>query len=167
MGAAEATDGGRTRPMTHRADDADDAKPEDDDTRESDDELVPEEIAYNHHTAYVAYQAATQGRGADPQEVCKRADVCASAGARTPAAPAPAKTVHVVLMTPGASRARFGRTGRPELPNGDQAHGDDDPGTQTMTVAAVAPQLACMAQGAAIASRRSHAGHRQDRCRLV
>ena len=102
-------------------------------------------------TAYVAYQAATQGRGADPQEVCKRADVCASAGARTPAAPAPAKTVHVVLMTPGASRARFGRTGRPELPNGDQAHGDDDPGTQTTTVAAVAPQLACMAQGAAIA----------------
>ena len=36
-------------------------------------------------------------------------------------------------------------------PNGDQAHGDDDPGTQTTTVAAVAPQLACMAQGAAIA----------------
>ena len=85
----------------HGAEDADDAKPEDDDTRESDDELVPEEIAYNHHTAYVAYQAATQGRGADPQEVRKRADVCASAGARTPAAPAPAKTVHVVLMTPG------------------------------------------------------------------
>ncbi|CAE7767068.1 unnamed protein product [Symbiodinium sp. CCMP2592] len=48
---------------------------------ESDAELVPEELAVEHHTAYVAYQtakdkykAATQGRGTDPAEVRRRAE---------------------------------------------------------------------------------------------
>ena len=42
---------------------------------------MPEDVALEHHTAYVAYQtakdkykAATQGRGTDPSEIRKRAE---------------------------------------------------------------------------------------------
>ena len=67
--------------MTAVAEGDEDSDAAEDEAHESDSELVPEEIALDHHTAYVAYQtakdkykAATQGRGTDPSEVKKRAE---------------------------------------------------------------------------------------------
>ena len=67
--------------MTAVAEGDEDSDAAEDEAHESDSELVPEEVALDHHTAYVAYQtakdkykAATQGRGTDPSEVKKRAE---------------------------------------------------------------------------------------------
>ena len=63
------------------AEDDDESEPGEEPGQESETEPVPEEIAADHHTAFVAYQAAkdrykaaTQGRGTDPAEVKRQAE---------------------------------------------------------------------------------------------
>ncbi|CAE7268762.1 GIP, partial [Symbiodinium sp. CCMP2456] len=67
--------------MTAAAEEDDESEGSGGAAHESDSDLVPEDVAADHHTAYVAYQAAkdrykaaTQGRGTDQAEVKRRAE---------------------------------------------------------------------------------------------